>query len=1504
MKRSVPRAKSAVLEDSLESGPLPLPKTDLPREPFRGIESFRLVDGPIFFGRRVEARKLLRLVTMYRGAMLFGESGAGKSSLLKAGFIPDLLRDGFMPEILRVRPRLNEELSLERISLREDDVAPFLPSNLTREDNSPVSLSCEGLRRRLKSLAIRGVPLLIFDQFEEFVTLFDVGIKSDRERKQARKAKESILALLFELLRDPNANVKLLFVFREDYFAKLQSLLNLCPELMDQGLRLLSPTVTELETIISGPFSHKPSLFNKQFSNSLTDRLAASIEARNPDGFINLSEVQIACLTLWRDSDPEKLFDSRNVQGLIEDYLVVALQDLGNYRSTAIAILDCLVTADQTRNVVSRGDLIGRVAKGERIPEQQVEEALAALVSKAKLVREEFRSGINLYEIVSEFLIPWIGEQKAERLRATVPATLETWGGERQFLSFLESADVEEFSQMLRRPTAGEQRLLAIYFGVDRLERLRSMALRSARKGNVRGNVVVIHGMMASQLTAFPPNEKSDQVWLSIPRISTGGMGFLQMTPEARSLFDVRPTGFLKKWYSEMLLGLAMNRWNVRAFFYDWRLDFANSADELRSRMDAWFGPTAPVNLVAHSTGGLVARTFILRHTRRWNKGGKLIMLGSPNHGSFAAVQAITGALDVVRKLSLVDRTRSQRELLGIINSFPSFAQTLPSPLIMPTMESMYRNKTLLGFGVSSKLLDRARQSHEQLAKVVDGARMTYIAGCNQMTKVDVADWTRLDNQEGYKDSWDGDGTVPHLLGFLKDGAKRIPTFFVECEHGSLPDNRDVVAATLDILAGEPCTLPQLPSRIGAPQKTALLLDLAKTRERAEEQMIEEFGRRVRGNIRGTRAQHAAVTADEIQTGELLVSTFLSASATNVILPKSPAKVSHSSAPTFSRSSIRIRLALQGLEKTVAKSPTVDAIAVGHYMGVAPQNAELALDRAISERGDLLLTSLHRRGVVSGTLCNNFQLPDPRDSRRVIILAGMGEPGTCGEAELAVLVRELVWILGRSGRKHLQTVLIGAGAGNIRVADAVRAWLRGVSRALFDAAASGDPRLHTITFVERSAANFLSIHRALVAAQTEFAVNHSPLDVDYTGPDRKTLAAANQAADAEASVRGVDMLHRSLDRYPRSACLEPNRFSIRLVRGTSEVAAITAEAVMPKRITFIDSLLISEANDQLPEATDPIAQSNHGRLLGRLLIPDELWGLILRPGVPLIVTVDASTARVHWEMVALKNRGESAGIEQSFLGTACGLTRQLRTNFVRLPEPPLLTSQSLRVLIIADPAADAPLPGAQEEGEAVATIFEEFGRVFPVEVVRLFGPGEATRVAVLDQLINSRFDLLHYAGHCYFNSDDPMNSGWLFNSDPLQVLTADELGRIDRVPRFVFSNACEAGITPDRAAEQNALLAPCFAEAFFVRGVSNYICAAWPVDDVSALTFAQRFYRGMLGVRDAGLAPEAAYEAMTAARRAAAALGGGGMQTWGAYQHYGDPNFRMVATPFLGEVRR
>jgi hypothetical protein len=205
----------------------------------------------------------------------------------------------------------------------------------------------------------------------------------------------------------------------------------------------------------------------------------------------------------------------------------------------------------------------------------------------------------------------------------------------------------------------------------------------------------------------------------------------------------------------------------------------------------------------------------------------------------------------------------------------------------------------------------------------------------------------------------------------------------------------------------------------------------------------------------------------------------------------------------------------------------------------------------------------------------------------------------------------------------------------------------------------------------------------------------------------------------------------------------------------------------------------------------------------------------------------------------------------------------------------------------------------------VATLFESFNRVYQelsynrIEVVRLFGPYEATRTNVLRHLMFTTYDVLHFAGHCVYDKEERSNSGWIFSRR--ERLTANELNRVDRIPKFIFSNACESGITPDRSEMRTADLAPSFAEAFFQRGVANFVCTAWPVDDQAARRFARRIYSGLLGLKvppggtlgaeiKAG-EPEPMHVAMREARVEIATRAGG--LTWGAYQHYGNPYFRF-----------
>ena len=166
---------------------------------------------------------------------------------------------------------------------------------------------------------------------------------------------------------------------------------------------------------------------------------------------------------------------------------------------------------------------------------------------------------------------------------------------------------------------------------------------------------------------------------------------------------DVRSSGIYMKFYATQLASLAGD-WNVRPFFYDWRRDIRLAADDLARSIDSWFGPSSPVHLVAHSMGGLVARSFMQRHPERWKsmaeptlqKGGRLVMLGTPNYGSFAIPRLLFGHNDVLDVLSKINIAHffDRSFFLKVLTTFVGAYQMMPVRAKLGGLDVLYQSST------------------------------------------------------------------------------------------------------------------------------------------------------------------------------------------------------------------------------------------------------------------------------------------------------------------------------------------------------------------------------------------------------------------------------------------------------------------------------------------------------------------------------------------------------------------------------------------------------------------------------------------------------------------------------------------------------------------------------------------------------------------------------------------------------------------------------------------
>jgi hypothetical protein len=160
--------------------------------PYRGLASFQVEDAEVYFGREGQVQRLwnhLRDLSRYnqleaaptRLLPVLGPSGSGKSSLVRAGLLPELAHrplPGFkQPRVVVMTPGSTplESLAVVLARIVENDATPV---KKTREFLEELKLAngdgrYDGLRRIANAFPnIESSPLiLLIDQFEEVYSL-------------------------------------------------------------------------------------------------------------------------------------------------------------------------------------------------------------------------------------------------------------------------------------------------------------------------------------------------------------------------------------------------------------------------------------------------------------------------------------------------------------------------------------------------------------------------------------------------------------------------------------------------------------------------------------------------------------------------------------------------------------------------------------------------------------------------------------------------------------------------------------------------------------------------------------------------------------------------------------------------------------------------------------------------------------------------------------------------------------------------------------------------------------------------------------------------------------------------------------------------------------------------------------------------------------------------------------------------------------------------------------
>ena len=305
-----------------------------------------------------------------------------------------------------------------------------------------------------------------------------------------------------------------------------------------------------------------------------------------------------------------------------------------------------------------------------------------------------------------------------------------------------------------------------------------------------------------------------DRIWIDPIDLAFGGVAKLAIDNP-----QVEPEALIGLYYGKLARYLDGSH-DVRPWAYDWRRSLLETgrlfARELQKALAT--KDDQEVRIVAHSMGGLVARTAFALDPDLWEtfkarKGCRLIMLGTPNGGSFSIPMMMLGRNKLMGYLALLDFKASRKDHLKVISDWPGALQMLPAE-----RDDLFETKGWTTLDKADPEGEWVKPDGDTLReakafrKLIEGApidreRMFYIAGqADTFSGMIVDEGGGKDEAIRFQISPEGDGQVLWSTG-IPDGIK---VWFTRAVHGDLARHKPAFPAILDIL--ERGTTDKLPT--------------------------------------------------------------------------------------------------------------------------------------------------------------------------------------------------------------------------------------------------------------------------------------------------------------------------------------------------------------------------------------------------------------------------------------------------------------------------------------------------------------------------------------------------------------------------------------------------------------------------------------------------------------------------------------------------------------------
>lgn len=888
----------------------------------------------------------------------------------------------------------------------------------------------------------------------------------------------------------------------------------------------------------------------------------------------------------------------------------------------------------------------------------------------------------------------------------------------------------------------------------------------------------IVPGLMASELEAG-----GRPVWIDTRALVRGDLERIEADAERVHVAEA-----LRGIYQNIAEFLGA-RHEVSITPYDWRTSLQQAGRDLGIEVDrALEDSDAPVRILAHSAGGLVALSMILEAPDTWSRmverdGSRLILAGAPTRGTMIIPQILLGTAPLVKALAHLDIHSDVHDVARMFAGFDGLLELLPGQ--GPDFFSGGYWQALPDEGgrldwsfPDVEALGRARRFREALAAPPPHAdRIVYVAGHAPATPAEIIVGS---SEVRFRDSNRGDGVV------LWDGAipEGVRGWWAEAPHGQLLSDENIFEALRE------------------------LLDDGTTESLSTEPPVSE----------SERALTDSVTTELDRMPDW---TYLACAAIGWPIPRA-------------RKGVRDPIVVTVVHGDVAAASY--PVVLGHYKGDLVSSTGAALDYHLENR----LARLHQLDLYPSDLgtCEIVLMPPDSQVAGAVVL-GLGEHGSLSSPKLTDAVRRATLMYaerlnasGRADEISLSFVLIGTSDRSLTLASSIRSILRGVIQAdqeLDVRGFEGAPRVRALEIVElfRDRANEAVDALTSLCGESEFfpgstpLVRALPLRTDDTGQRRVSI---------EPPTGWWDRLHISLEG-------DELRFTTPTARARSEDSHVSVQVDLVRQ-------LLEQARDR-----KDVGLETPGTLF-QLLVSQELRALIADRR-DMVLVLDDGAAQFPWELLIDRFGGSGrplsigAGLIRSLRVEVTPPLDVARENKILVvgdppshwPGLPSAQREAREVARHFRGAAGDWEVTTQIEGldsvsasSLLTKLMSDRYRILHLAGHGDYREGQPRRTGMVIGSFERR-------------GPDPTNRGF-----ELELLRPQEVMQMPAVPELVFINCCHLGRQEDRAEylRDRPRLASNLASQFIQNGVRAVVAAGWEVGDRSALLFAQQFYRCML----------------------------------------------------------